>query len=106
MKLIKGNLKEDRSRDVFWQNSFVEDEQGKLLCKIIVSASQEFLALTLKREMKDVNIDEEMKKWFDEKTDKKYLKLSSVKIQEDVEAVFDIYPQTEGMFNFTKSLIE
>ena len=104
MKITKGQIKEDRHRDIFWQRSFVEDDQGKILCKIIVCATQEFLSMTLKKNMVDVLIDDDMKKWFEEKTEKLYTKAENHTDLAKIESLFDIYPQSDVMLEFAYSI--
>ena len=104
MKLVKGTTREDRRRDVFWQRSFVEDDHGKSLCKIIVCVTQEFLSVALKREMVDIKIDNQMDKWFEEKTKELYEKLKLCKESSEIESLFDVYPQTSVMSEFAQSI--
>lgn len=104
MKLVKGVTKEDRSRDVFWQRSFVEDDQGKIVCKIIVCATQEFLSMALKKEMVNVRIDDDMNKWFADKSERMFEKAKSHSNISDIESLFDIYPQTDVMLEFAHSI--
>lgn len=104
MKIVKGSIKEDRSRDVFWQKSFVENEQGELVCKLIVCATQEYLSTTLKKPMASIKIDDDMKKWFEEKTKLLYEKAKSRKNISELESLFDIYPQLDVLLKFAQSI--
>ena len=104
MKLIKGTTKGDRSRDIFWQKSFVEDDQGKILYKIIVCVTQEFLSMTLKKEMAGVRIDDDMNKWFEDKTKQIFEKAKLHNNISELESIFDIYPQTDVMLKFARSI--
>lgn len=104
MKLIKGEVKEDMRRDVFWQKSFVEDEQGELIFRIIICASQEFISVNIKKDVVSVQIDEDMKKWFYEKTEQLYAKALSAHTLKETETLFDLYPQTRGMLEFVRTI--
>jgi hypothetical protein len=104
MKLVRGTTREDRSRDIFWQRGFVEDEQGKILCKIIVCATQEFLSMTLKKEMASVRIDDDMNRWFDEKFERMFEKAKTHNNISSIESLLDIYPQTNIMLQFAQSV--
>lgn len=104
MKLIKGSIKEDRGRDLFWQRSFVEDDQGKILFKIIICATQEFLSMALKKRIENVKMDNDMGKWFEDKTEKLFEKSKSRKDLTGLESLFDIYPQTETMLKFAQAV--
>ncbi len=104
MKITKGQIKEDRHRDIFWQRSFVENDQGEILCKIIISATQEFLSMTLKTDMVNVRINDDMKKWFEDKTENLYVKAKNQKDFTTLESLFDIYPQSDVMLEFVHSI--
>jgi hypothetical protein len=104
MKLLKGGIKQDGHADVFWQRSFVEDDQGNILCKIIVCISYEELPRVLNKKIQDLEIDDDLKKWFEEKTNLEYKRFVSSQSQNDIEVLFCIYPQTEGMFQFAQSV--
>ncbi len=102
--LVQGSVKEDAHRDVFWQKSFVKDDLGEICCNIVICASQEFMARVLNKTMKDTRIDLDMTKWFTEKTELQYSKITSPVHNKDTQAIFDIYPKTEGMLEFAYSL--
>ncbi|MES2223756.1 MAG: hypothetical protein V4469_02360 [Patescibacteria group bacterium] len=104
MKLILGNIKEDWHADVFWQRSFIEDDNGSILCKIIVCADIVFLSRLFKKQTKDIKVDEVLKKWFEEKTNLKYVKFQTSENQDNFETLFDFYPQTNGMLQFAYSI--
>ena len=104
MKLVKGTVKEDRNRDVFWQRSYVEDGQGNTISKIIICASQESLSLVLNKTMTSVQIDDQMNKWFEEKTDFQYSKFLSSHPKGDGGVVYDIYPPIDAMIQFAESV--
>ena len=100
MILVHGLVKEDSRRDVFWQKSFVKDDAGEIYCKILVCASQEFIAHLFRKPMKDAHIDLDVTKWFKEKTDLQYEKVNSASHDKEIETLFDIYPKTAGMLEF------
>lgn len=104
MKLIKGNIKEDSHRDVFWQKSYIESEEGDILLKIIICASQEFLSSSLNIEMKDVQIDKRMQEWFQLKTEQLYAKAANMKDFKETESLFGVYPQTNAMLDFAQGI--
>ena len=104
MMLVQGSVKEDVQRDVFWQKSFVKDNSGENYCNIVVCASQEFMAHFLNKSMKDTHLDLDVTKWFVEKTELQYVKITSLTNNKDIETVFDIYPKTDGMLEFAYSL--
>lgn len=103
-KLTAGAIKEDRHRDVFWQKSFVEDDQMKIPYKIVICASQEFLAMKMKRRMKDVQIDAEIENWFQGQT--KQIHQNELKIQrfKDGETIYCLYPDSNAMRVFADTL--
>ncbi len=104
MKLINGPITEDFSCNVFWQRSFVEGDDKRLLGKIVVCASQEFLARAFKRPIAGFQIDEEVKNWFQEKSEIQFKKFNLVLISENMDVLIDIYPQTQGMLYFARSI--
>ena len=101
-----GIIKEDFRRDVFWQRSFVETDDGKIICKIIVCASQEFLATSFNEHIMNIHIDEKMISWFNEKTTNRYEKNVLNKNSDEIEFIFDIYPQIDSMLQFAKLVSE
>lgn len=104
MKLTTGRMREDNHRDIFWQKSYVENDEGKILYKIVVCATQEFLSMALKRNMVDVRIDDDMKKWFNGKVEAQFARIKLLKAPDHTELVTDIYPVTDTMLQFARTV--
>lgn len=104
MKLVKGSMNEDRRRDIFWQRFFIENDQGEVLSKVVICASQEYLASVLDREMINVQIDDNMERWFISKSEIQYMKFRNLKEYDFPKVILDIYPQSSALLQFAESV--
>ena len=78
MRLITNNIKEDSSRDIFWQKSILKNNSGKLLGKIIVFTVQDFLEFNFKKSMANSTTDGSLGRWFENKTRLQYIQFQTV----------------------------
>lgn len=107
MKILKGQIKEDFHKDIFWQRSHVKNDEGNLICKIIICASQEALSYELKQRMVDMTLkNPDLQVWFNKKTEEEFesFKKSNDPNKSDVVVIVDITPQIESLFDFANNL--
>lgn len=110
MIINQSTIKYNSSRGVFGQKVYIEDEENKKLTKIIICASEEFLAEKLKKplsEIMDNNInDVDIQEWFKEKNNNILDEIKKVTKKDNLkDIIIYSYPNIPGMIEASESFV-
>ncbi len=102
--LIKGNLKKDEHKDIYWIKSFVENVEKTFSIPIIVAVSYEYIFSRL--EIKYEEIDK-IKNWLYDDIDKifKEFCFSSDENKLDIKSIVKTFPSISVMYKFAETKI-